>query len=176
MGEERSERALFEQLVQQHGSAVQGVCRSVLRDEHLGADAAQEAFLRLWATLEAGPRPRHFGAWLRRVAVRASLDLVRAGRARQRAHEVAPPALERDAPPPAAAQEGELRERFERALATLPEGQRTVFALRHDAGLPLSEVAEVLGLALPTVRTQFARAALALAHKLRAFAPDPRAE
>jgi RNA polymerase sigma factor (sigma-70 family) len=71
-----------------------------------------------------------------------------------------------------AARDVELRGRFEAALAELPEGQRTVFLLRHDGGLALSEVAETLDVSLPTVKTQFARACLKLQAKLAAFAPD----
>ena len=47
--------------------------------------------------------------------------------------------------------------------------QRTVFVLRHSGGLRLREVAETLGLALPTVKTHFARACLKLQTTLAAF-------
>ena len=47
-----------------------------------------------------------------------------------------------------------------------------MFLLRHQGGLPLSEVARALGLGLPTVKTQFARACLKLQAGLRAFHPD----
>ena len=65
----------------------------------------------------------------------------------------------------------ELRERLERALRDLPGGQRTVFLLRHEGGLSLREVADTLGVALPTARTQFARACLRLQRGLREFDP-----
>ena len=55
------------------------------------------------------------------------------------------------------------------------EGQRTVFLLRHEGGLPLAEVAETLGVALPTVKTQFARACLKLQSRLRPYRPNGEA-
>ena len=54
----------------------------------------------------------------------------------------------------------------------LPEGQRTVFQLRHFGCLPLAEVAETLDLALPTVKTQFARACLRLQSALAPHRPQ----
>jgi len=47
-----------------------------------------------------------------------------------------------------------------------------VFLLRHRGGLSLREVAELLDLALPTVKTHFARAALRLQASLARFS-DP---
>ena len=42
----------FQSIVAEHQSTVLRVCRSILHDEHLGADAAQETFLRLWQRLD----------------------------------------------------------------------------------------------------------------------------
>jgi len=182
-------RASFDALVAEHEADVLAVCRSILRDDHLGADAAQETFLRLWGELERGQRPRSAGAWLQRVAVRASLDLARRRRARPDASAAGREdadtaaggvgAAERADPasPTARAERSELRRRFERALQHLPEGQRTVFLLRHEGRIPLARVAELLGVRTTTVKTQFARACLKLQAELAPFRPtaeDPR--
>ena len=58
-----------------------------------------------------------------------------------------------------------------RSLFYCEAGQREIFLLRHDGGLSLAEVADSLELALPTVKTQFARAALKLQAKLAGFRP-----
>jgi len=159
------ERLRFERLVAEHHAMVLRVCRSVLRDEHLGADAAQETFLRLWNEVRAGRAPRHFGGWLMRVAVRTSLDLVRrAPSPRRAALESEPPVFERAG---GELERHELEERFARALATLSEGQRTVFLLRHFGGLTLVQVAESLGIAHSTAKTHFARACLELQDALK---------
>ena len=155
----------FESIVAEHGATVQRVCTSILRDEHLGADAAQETFLRLWKRIHEGRAPTRFGGWLKRVAVTTALDL---RRSRPRTSEdEGEPVLPRT--PADVAAKNELERRFERAVAALPEGQRTVFVLRHSGGLRLREVAETLGLALPTVKTHFARACLKLQTTLAAF-------
>ncbi len=62
--------------------------------------------------------------------------------------------------------------RFEAALAELPDGQRTVFLLRHEGGLRLTQIAATLGVSRETVRTQFARAALKLQARLTHYRPE----
>ena len=168
-----------ESLVARHKTVVLRVCRSILRDDHLGADAAQETFLRLWRRIGEGREPERSSAWLRRVAVSASLDLARTRTART--HEAA--ALESLADPRSEpgsqrdeAAAAELRSRFESALAELSDGQRAVFLLRHEGNLALSDVAETLGVSLPTVKTQFARACLKLQEKLATFRPEGLAD
>lgn len=168
--------ARFEDLVDGHHAAVLRICRAVLRDEALAADAAQETFLRLWrgfgaraATALGSP-----GAWLSRTALSASLDLARRRGLRAWCTADVDPALapSREPGPPLALERSELEARLECALAELPEGQRTVFRLRHQAELPLAEVAALLGVELSTVKTQFARACLRLSRHLRDFRED----
>jgi RNA polymerase sigma-70 factor (ECF subfamily) len=169
-----SRSAAFEALVAAHGGEVLRVCRAILRDEHLGADAAQETLLRLWRRAQDGSAPERPGAWLRQVAITSALSVARSRAARRheddaRAVEAAPA---RSAAPVERLADAELRERFERALDALPDGQRAVFLLRHEAGLPLAEVAQVLGVTTETVKTQFARAALRLQQQLALYRPD----
>jgi len=157
----------FEALVAHHRREVFALCRSVLRDEHLGADAAQEAFVRLWKRMQSAGAPEEPRGWLRKTALSSAIDVLRR-RPRSEPLENAPEPTHE----PATATEAELRAGFEQALGELPEGQRAIFLLRHDGGLRLSEIAQTLGLSRETVRTQFARAALKLQTKLSAFRPE----
>jgi len=169
----------FDVLVARNRAEVLRVCRSILRDDHLGRDAAQETFLRLWKRIVAGREPERSSAWLRRVAVSTSLDLARTRRARTEEASVPDSLADRrttSSPQRDDAADAELRSRFEHAIEELPEGQRTVFLLRHEGNLPLAQVAETLGVSLPTVKTQFARACLKLQEKLAAFRPEGRSE
>jgi RNA polymerase sigma-70 factor (ECF subfamily) len=165
--------AHFDALVAAHRGSVERVCRSILRDDDLVADAAQEAFVRLWRRLEDGAEPVQCAAWLRKVALTTSLDLARRREARSRAELERRVAVDAAAPesgsPPARAESAELEAQLELAVRDLPEGQRTVFVLRHRGGLALSEVAATLGLELSTVKTHFARAALRLQARLQPF-------
>lgn len=161
----------FDRLVATHRDEVLRLCRAVVREEHLSLDAAQETFVRLWRRNTSGRAPDDARAWLRRVAVSTALDLARQRRANARLG--APGDLDelehvaaRSSEPIEALESGELEHRLRAALATLPEGQRTIFLLRHEAGLSLSDVAATLELAPTTVKTQFARAVLKLQAQL----------
>ena len=179
-------RATFDRAVAEHQGTVLRVCRSILRDEHLGADAAQETFLRLWKRITERREPARsspatrgsedtgqLGGWLRSVAVTISVDQLRRVAARPLSLVGADTDCATDAADPnASAETSELEARFERALETLSEGQRTVFLLRHSGGLSLREVATTLDVALPTAKTHFARACLRLQEALRPFHPD----
>ncbi len=170
-----SDAAAFDRWVAEHGGLVRRVCRSILRDADLGDDAAQETFVRLWRQLTARRRPDSIAGWLRRAAVSASLDQFRRRQVQATAtRELQTRADHASRPrgPIDAAADDELRRHYEAALARLPEGQRTVFLLRHEGGLRLSEVAEALGIALPTAKTQFARACVRLQGLLAAFRND----
>jgi RNA polymerase sigma-70 factor (ECF subfamily) len=164
--------AAFDALVARHEREVLAVCRSILHDEGRSRDAAQETFLRLWTRLAEQRGPARPAGWLRKVALSVALDLVRRG-ARDApatdaevAHALLAPAADE------AAAAAELERRYAAALEKLSEGQRTVFLLRHEGGLALAAVAETLGVALPTVKTQFARACVRLQARLRSFRPD----
>ncbi len=168
-----SREATFERLVDEHGGEVFRLCRSILRDEHLGADAAQETFLALWRFLADGGKLARTGAFLRRVAVNTCLDVSRRRRVRPEQEDVEEtPALAETRGPATRAQGHELHERFERALCDLSFGQRTIFLLRHEGGLSLADVAEILSLSKSTVRTQFARACLGLQARMTHFRPE----
>lgn len=168
----------FDLMVAEHRPEVLRICRAIVRDEHLGADAAQEACVRLWRRGLAGGLPDHGRAWLRRAAVSSALDLLRrrAARAADAVSAAEPDALSdaRAGEPHDDAAYRELRAALERAVAELPDRQRLVFLLRHDGGLRLAEVAETLDIALPTAKTQFARAVLKLQSRLAAFRPEER--
>jgi RNA polymerase sigma-70 factor (ECF subfamily) len=166
--------AEFEALVAHHRREVFALCRSVLHDEHLGADAAQEAFVRLWKRMDSNGTPQEPRGWLRKAAISSAIDQLRRKPRTSPLEELGDPQspLARESADPAQLTETELRTRFESALAALPEGQRTIFLLRHEGGLSLVDIARTLGLSRETVRTQFARAALKLQYKLSAFRPE----
>jgi len=166
----------FDALVAEHGERVARVCRSILRSDDLAKDAAQETFLRLWERFRRRELPDQPAAWLRRVALTTALDIARRREVRDRAG--APRSVTIDfltpgsSSPLARASDAELAHELERALTDLPDGQRAIFLLRHRGGLSLTEVAATLDLALPTVKTQFARACLRLQAKLARFSGE----
>jgi RNA polymerase sigma-70 factor (ECF subfamily) len=127
---------------------------SVATDPANAADAVQDAFLqaaRHWSKIRSYDDP---AAWVRRAAVNRLRNQAR-GRVRRDA------ALARLGVTPARDLEPADLD-LAAAIAALPEGQRLVVCLHHLADLPVREVADALGIAEGTVKSQLhdARAAL----------------
>ena len=167
-------KSSFDLLVERHAPGVFRVCRSILHDEHLGFDASQETFAKLWQHLNSGDAPERIGPWLRRVALSTSLDLARKRRLRPVIEEDQQRAGAEHQRPLEQASLLELQSGLGRALGCLSEGQRTTFLLRHEGGFALAEIAELLEQSISTVKTQFARACLKLQAKLARFDPTSK--
>ena len=119
-------------------------------------DAAAEAFARAfehWEVVAAHPNPR---AWLMRTAWNYYKSSWRSWEGR-RAPELVEPT-----PTP----EPWVDVDVVRAIAKLPAGQREVIALRAFVDLTPTEIADVLGQAVGTVRSQLSRARVALREAL----------
>jgi RNA polymerase sigma-70 factor, ECF subfamily len=121
-------------------------------------DIAQEAFVRLHKHMARFSNAEALGSWLYRVTVNLSLDRTRKVRPSQELPEL---------PTQAESAEAELirrqqQERLMAALSLLPARERAAIVLREIEGLSTAEVAEILGSAEATVRSQVASAVIRL--------------
>jgi len=123
----------------------------MLGDREAAEDVAQEAFVRLYARWRKVSRYDRPGAWVRRVAIRE------ASRARRR-----PRALALVPEQPGAA-EAPADLDLRRALLSLPPNQRAAVVLHYLEDLPLSQVAELMGVATSTAKVHLHRARKRLA-------------
>jgi RNA polymerase sigma-70 factor (ECF subfamily) len=67
----------FAELVRRGAPAALGAARRITGDRALAEDAAQEAFLRAYRALKDYRHESSFAAWVRKIAVRTAIDLVR---------------------------------------------------------------------------------------------------
>ena len=131
----------FENVVARHGPLVLRVCRAVL-GPGAADDAWSETFL---AALRAYPALRpgsNVEAWLVTIAHRKAVDQLRAQARRPVPAGDLPERLDgasRDGVP------GGWESDLWAALRALPPKQRMTVAYHHLAGLPYSEVAELVG-------------------------------
>ena len=129
----------FEQIVTEHGPAILRVCRAVL-GPHDADDAWSETFL---AALRAYPDLRpgsNIEAWLVTIAKRKAID-----QHRTRARNPVPVAEPPEVPAPPHDQPGLAETELWEALQELPDKQREAVAYHYLAGLPYTQVAELLG-------------------------------
>jgi len=175
-GDESAFRALFEK----HGRAMVAFCRRFTRDPSRAEELAQDVFLKVYRSADGYEPTARFTTFLYRIATNHCLNEVR--RARRdpqpghdpRADDGAP--LDPDAlPSTGASPEDEatgraLERSVERLLARLPENQRAAFVLCRFQGLSYEDIAQVLGVTVPAVKSLVHRATVAAAEALAPFA------
>lgn len=156
-----SERA-FEQLVRANEKKVYTLCLRMCGDPADAEEAAQEAFLAAWKGLPSFRGDSAFSTWLHRLAANACIDLLRRSRhARGEVSlddELAAEPVDEHASPQRELERREQREAVQQGLAALPDEQRTVLVLREIEQLSYTEIAEVTGLELGTVKSRISRA------------------
>jgi len=148
--------------------------RLILRDPELARDAVQEGFIAAWRNLPTLRDPDRFEAWLRRLVVRACVDVLR--RRGRRPIEVELTSLIQ----PAIADMTSLfadRDLLETALRRLQPEWRAVVVLHYYLGMPLPEVASALGIPIGTAKSRHHRSLEALKASIGGLDPlrPPRA-
>ncbi len=172
---QRGELASFNALVGRHERAVYAVCLRILRDVPSAEDATQDTFIKAWQAV-AGFRGGMVRPWLLRIATNRCYDVIRA-RGRRPADSLdaetfeVEPSWTSQTPagedPETFATRAELSARLERALASLPDDQRTTIVLADVQGYGYEDVATITGVAVGTVKSRVSRARARLRDALR---------
>jgi RNA polymerase sigma-70 factor, ECF subfamily len=161
----KADREAFAVLVHQVSDQLYAVAYRILRDTGLAEDALQNALVLAWRQLPKLRDPDRFEAWIHRILVHACYDESQ----RTRAWRTSVTALPVEHP---GGFDGTStiadRDELERAFRKLTVEQRAVFVLHHYLGLPLVEVAELLGVPAGTARSRLHYAIEGLRHALTA--------
>ncbi|MEE8061335.1 MAG: RNA polymerase sigma factor [Gemmatimonadales bacterium] len=132
-------------------------------DHELADEVTQDVFVRAWQKLHTFRGEAAFGTWLHRLAINVILARRGSlGKQRQRFTDSETP-LEMMA---TRAVEPGVGLDLENALARLPDGARQVFVLHDVEGYRHEEIANMLGLAEGTSKSQLHRARMALRQHL----------
>ena len=134
--------------------------RTIGREED-ARDVCQETFLRAFRALPGFRGQAKFSSWLYRIALNLCRDWIRRER---RAQLVQAPetvdiiemaaALEPSETVEDLVTRKDLARVVERAMANLPEEQRTAIVLKEYHGLTFQEIADLVGCPLSTVKTR----------------------
>jgi RNA polymerase sigma-70 factor (ECF subfamily) len=148
----------FAELVADHEAMVFSIGYHFTNDRSRAEELAQDVFLDLYRHLGTIVSDAHLVGWLRQVTSRRCIDLTRRPWWKKSVSIEAvaePHADDRRLDP--------IRDRRLRALiAGLPPHQRLVVTLRYQEELTPSEIGEVAGLPVNTVKSHLHRALLAL--------------
>jgi RNA polymerase sigma-70 factor (ECF subfamily) len=126
-------------------------------------DVLQTVFLRLVGRDGSAPPLENCESYLRRAAINAALDVLRA----RRAAETLP--LEDSQPDPSQPARRELQDCLRRSLARLNPEAAQVFALRFFEGHSNPEIARLLGISVVRVAVRVHRARRQLQKEMRSY-------
>ncbi len=168
----------FERLYKMYSRRVHALCFRISRNTEEAEDLTQEAFLQVFRKIDTFRGESAFATWLYRLVLNVALMRLRKKR---------PPEfpLEADAGPgqesaparhlydaPDAALTGAIdRVQLERAIAGLAPGYKVVFLLHDVEGYDHPEIAEILGWAPGTSKSQLHKARLKLRDLLSGTLP-----
>jgi RNA polymerase sigma factor (sigma-70 family) len=156
----------FNELILHYQSRVYNLAYHIMHDPAAADDATQEAFISAYRAIKRF-RGGSFRAWLLRIVTNACYDELRRRKRRPNVswedfgdmeEEANPHLVNGGAKPEEAIQQQELRNLLERAIAQLPDHQRTTLVLVDRLGLSYEEAAETMNVALGTVKSRLARA------------------
>src|SRR3954467_4022037 len=154
----------FEELYRAHAGRLYGLAFRMLGNAADAEDQLQEIFLSAHRKLESFRGDAALGTWLYRLGMNQILDHVRSrgARAGQLPAGLEDAALIADAGGHRLAERAITRIDLERAVGELPEGCRAAFVLHDVEGLEHKEIAQVLGIAEGTSKSQVHKARLRL--------------
>lgn len=176
----RGDEAAFVELVERWQQPVVNFVHRMLSDPDEAEDLAQAVFVQVWKTA-ARYRPRaRFSTFLFTIARNLCLNEIR--RRRRHPTEALPEAASDPGSGPDRAladpdtrtaatvlQDRELVAQVDAALADLPEKQRLALAMCRDGELSYEEIAEVLGVTVPAIKSLIHRARETMKARLKPY-------
>ncbi|MHB9053228.1 MAG: RNA polymerase sigma factor [Thermoleophilia bacterium] len=170
----------LETLVSRYETRVYNLAYKMLGNQQDAEDVLQDTFLNVVRSLDSFKSRSSFSTWLYRVATNAALTRLRQRTRRDKsesefldevysikdAAHAESRMVDWSDRPAQQLLDDEAKRVMEEAIDELPEIYRVVFVLRDVQGLPAAEVAEVLGLSVPAVKSRLHRARLFLRNRL----------
>lgn len=153
----RGDEAAFERLYDLVAPRVYGLARRVLRDPAQAEEVAQEVLVEVWRTASRfDPARGSATAWIFTIAHRRAVDRVRSEQAgAERARRLA--ATQGETPYDEVVDQATAhleQQQVRRCIQALTGLQREAITLAYYGGYTYREVAELLGTALPTIKTR----------------------
>ncbi len=145
--------------------AMYNISLRILNNSADAEDVMQESFLNAFQKLDTWKGEVSFGAWLKKIVINRSLDVIKTRKA----------LISLDSVPEMAEEHCEKYlnykdispEMISRAISSLPDGYRVILSLYLIEGYDHEEISEILHITNATSRTQYHRARKQLAKKLK---------
>jgi RNA polymerase sigma factor (sigma-70 family) len=172
----RGDTGAFEELVERHQTLVAGTVARMLGSNSDVEDIAQQVFIRVWKSARRYVPRAKFTTWLLKITRNLVFNELR--RSKRHVHVPLQPEPggeessikdETNPAPDASLLENELQRAIEEAIMQLPESQRMALVLRRYEQLSYEQIAEVLGLSVPAVKSVLFRARTELRTRLSRY-------
>jgi RNA polymerase sigma-70 factor (ECF subfamily) len=172
----RGDDLAWEALVRKTQSRVYGLALQYVRDADEASDLAQEIFIRIYRNLHKMEAGSSFLPWMVRLARNCCIDRIRRIKARPPARDiVVDEDLELRSAVPSPEQSWDSDRRKElvyQAMGSLSEQNREILLLKEIQQLKLTEIAQVLGLPVGTIKSRASRARVELAKSVLKLDPS----
>ena len=172
----QGDTSAFEEVIDRHQALVAGTAARMLGSNSDVEDIAQQVFIRVWKSARRYVPRAKFTTWLLKITRNLVFNELR--RAKRRAQvplqsdpsaEEIPLKDETNPAPDASLLEAELQRAIEEAIMQLPESQRMALVLRRYEQLSYEQIAEVLDLSVPAVKSVLFRARTELRSRLSKY-------
>jgi RNA polymerase sigma-70 factor (ECF subfamily) len=176
------EEAAFEELLRRYELKVYNLVRGLTRNDDDAQDALQDAFLSVFKNIGRFKEESSLSTWVYRIALNAALMKIRKRRKDEKtvAIDEYMPSFDEDGHRVAVVPDWhpavdqvlinqELGNLLRAWIAELPVEYRTVLVLRDQEGLDNEEVAALLGLSVPAVKSRLHRARIYLRERAKKY-------
>ena len=173
----KGDRKAFEMIVRKYEQPLTSYLGRMTGEREAALDFAQEVFLKVYCSLKSYSPAYKFSTWLFKIASNHLID-------HWRKKKLATVSLDQPVddgeeallpqvadPGPSVARKfelAEIREKIERALATVPAALRELFVLRHVNEFSYEEIADIKNLPVGTVKNRVFQAKEILRRKMEA--------
>ena len=157
----QGDKRAFSQLVEAYQRPVYSITYRMLGNPEEAEDAAQEAFLRAYSNLQKYDPKRKFSTWLFSIANHHCIDRLRKRRVKWISIDDNPVLgnLVGSSPQPEGhAVRQEERDSVQRVIGQLEPGYRMPLVLRYWEDCSYEEIAEIMEISIPAVKSRLFRA------------------
>ena len=171
LGLRAHEEESFRWLVENYQTPVYNTILGIVQSASDAEDIAQEVFIQVFRSIDQFKGESKLSTWIYRIATTKSLDFLRSKKSKKRFAFLQRLGLPGEAPeldlpefhhPGVAAEQKENAVLLFRAIAQLPDNQKTAFILTRLEQLSHAETSQIMNITIPAVESLLHRARLNL--------------
>jgi RNA polymerase sigma factor (sigma-70 family) len=149
------DRSAFQELYNLYAKAMFNISLRILNNRNEAEEILQDSFLKVFAKIDSYDKTYAFGAWLKRIVINGSLDVLKKRKVNFVSLDEAHYSHEEDSEEDESLYEIEM---LKRCIAELPDGFRAVLTLFVFEEQSHKEIAALLNISEGTSKSQYNRA------------------